>query len=57
MKPGSCAFPYFGILLTVIDPSNGQEVEWVNGKELAGVLCVKNIFPSSARTVYGDHTR
>lgn len=54
MKPGSCAHPYFGIKLAVMDAKTGEEIE---GNNVEGVLCVKQIFPSSARTVYGDHNR
>jgi len=54
MKPGSCAHPYFGIQFAVIDSTTGKEIE---GNGVEGVLCVKSIFPSCARTVYGDHNR
>lgn len=54
MKPGSCAFPYFGIQFAVVDAATGKEIPDVAA---AGVLCIKATFPSSARTVYGDHSR
>lgn len=54
MKPGSCTLPYFGIQFSVINPHTGLEVE---GNGVEGVLCIKQEFPSIARTVYGDHER
>lgn len=54
MKPGSCALPYFGIQFCVLDPLTGKEIET---EEAVGVLCIKQSFPSIARTVYGDHDR
>ena len=54
MKPGSCALPCYGIDFAVLDPSSGKEL---SGNEVEGVLAVKKIFPSVARTVYGDHDR
>jgi acetyl-CoA synthetase len=54
MKPGSCALPYFGISFAILDPMTGHELE---GGNVSGVLCIKQNFPSIARTVYGDHDR
>lgn len=54
MKPGSCTLPYFGINIAVVDPATGQELV---GNGVEGVCCVKQIFPSVARTIYGDHDR
>ena len=54
MKPGSCTLPYFGIQIAVMDPVTGQELM---GNDVEGVCCVKGIFPSIARTIYGDHER
>ena len=54
MKPGSCAFPYFGIEFSVVDPVSGKEIE---GNPAEGVLCIKKPWPSIARTVHGDHER
>mmetsp|Transcript_281 Transcript_281/g.412 ORF Transcript_281/g.412 Transcript_281/m.412 type:complete len:675 (+) Transcript_281:3-2027(+) len=54
MKPGSCAFPYFGIEFAVVDPTTGEELL---GGGVEGVLCIKKPWPSIARTVYGDHDR
>lgn len=53
-KPGSCTLPYFGIKFAVLDPKTGNKIEEM---EAEGVLCIENIFPSIARTVYGDHDR
>ena len=52
MKPGSCGRPTLGIQFAVMDPTSGQELL---GDGVSGVLCIKAIFPSIARTVYGDH--
>ncbi|KAJ1432512.1 hypothetical protein B484DRAFT_327279 [Ochromonadaceae sp. CCMP2298] len=54
MKPGSCAFPYYGIDFAIVDPKSGEEL---TGPNVEGVLCVKKPWPSMARTVYGDHDR
>eukprot|EP01041_Mallomonas_annulata_P004796 gene4796-9562_t len=54
MKPGSCAFPYFGIQFAIVDPVSGLELE---GGGVEGVLCIKGLWPAVARTVYGDHDR
>lgn len=54
MKPGSCAFPYYGIEFAVLDPQNGKEL---SGNNVEGVLCIKHPWPGMARTVFGDHDR
>mmetsp|Transcript_8308 Transcript_8308/g.7440 ORF Transcript_8308/g.7440 Transcript_8308/m.7440 type:complete len:691 (+) Transcript_8308:19-2091(+) len=54
MKPGSCAFPFFGINFAILDPTTGKEL---TGDEVVGVLCIKNSWPGIARTLYGDHDR
>jgi len=54
MKPGSCALPYFGIQFAIVDSATGVELE---GGGVEGVLCIKGLWPSIARTVYGDHDR
>eukprot|EP00428_Durinskia_dybowskii_P061331 CAMPEP_0170369332 /NCGR_PEP_ID=MMETSP0117_2-20130122/7926_1 /TAXON_ID=400756 /ORGANISM="Durinskia baltica, Strain CSIRO CS-38" /LENGTH=661 /DNA_ID=CAMNT_0010624043 /DNA_START=14 /DNA_END=1999 /DNA_ORIENTATION=+ len=54
MKPGSCAFPYYGIEFAIVEPQSGKELE---GNGVEGVLCIKKPWPSIARTVYGDHDR
>ena len=38
MKPGSCAFPYFGIEFVILDPATGVELL---GPNVEGVLCLK----------------
>jgi acetyl-CoA synthetase len=54
MKPGSCTVPYYGIQFAILDPNTGKEIE---GNDVEGVLCIKDSWPSIARTVYGDHDR
>ena len=54
MKPGSCTKPFYGIQLAVIDPQSGKEK---TETEAEGVLCIKHPWPSTTRTVYGDHER
>jgi acetyl-CoA synthetase len=54
MKPGSCSLPYFGIQIAVVDPTSGEELV---GNGVEGVCCIKAIFPSIARTLFGDHER
>jgi len=51
-KPGSAAYPFFGIEPVLID-QEGKEIEG-EGK---GQLCIRNSWPGQARTVYGDHAR
>ena len=43
MKPGSCAFPYFGIDFAIVDPVSGKEVL---GNGVEGVLCIKQPWPA-----------
>lgn len=52
-KPGSATFPFFGID-PVLRDKDGAEVE---GNDVKGMLCMRNPWPSIARTVYGDHER
>jgi len=54
MKPGSCAFPYYGIQFAVLDSQSGKEI---TTPEAQGVLAIKARWPSITRTVYGDHDR
>ena len=61
MKAGSCALPYYGIEFAVLDPTTGAELakssdETTHGT-VEGVLAIKQIWPSIARTIYGDHER
>ena len=54
IKPGSCAFPFFGIDPVILDPDTGQETKFP-GQE--GALFIRKPWPGMARTVYGDHER
>jgi len=54
MKPGSCSFPSPGIKFAVLDAQSGEEL---TGNDVEGVLCIKEPWPSVARTIYGDHER
>ncbi len=51
-KPGSCAIPFFGVDLAVVD-RDGQEVPADTG----GYLVIRKPVPSMLRTVYGDDER
>ncbi|MDQ0190202.1 acetate--CoA ligase [Alicyclobacillus cycloheptanicus] len=52
MKPGSCGVPFLGHALDVTD---------LDGKPVPdgtpGYLVIRNVFPSLARDVFGDHDR
>lgn len=52
LKPGSATFPFFGIQPALVD-ENGKELEGVCN----GYLCLKGSWPSTFRTLYGDHAR
>eukprot|EP00803_Ostreobium_quekettii_P003066 evm.model.scf_2786.1 EVM.evm.TU.scf_2786.1 scf_2786:12831-14819(-) len=52
LKPGSAAFPVFGIQPVVLD-DKGNELEG----EATGVLAIKAPWPSIMRTVSGNHKR
>lgn len=43
MKPGSCAFPYYGIEFAIVDPLSGAELQ---GNGVEGVLCIKKPWPA-----------
>ncbi|CAE6443101.1 unnamed protein product [Rhizoctonia solani] len=53
-KPGSATVPFWGIEPVILDPVTGKELE---GNSVEGVLCVRNAWPSIARSVYKDHAR
>ena len=53
IKPGSCAFPFFGVDPVILDDA-GQPVKYPNEE---GVLCIRRPWPGMARTVFGDHER
>lgn len=55
-KPTYATYPLPGIQPVLLD-SNGKEIPFENGKESEGNLCIKNPWPSVARTIYGDHKR
>jgi len=53
IKPGSCAFPFFGVDPVILDET-GEEVRYPNQE---GVLCIRKPWPGMARTIYGNHDR
>lgn len=53
-KPGSASLPFFGIQTALIDPVSGTEI---HGNDVEGVLVVKDLWPSMARTVYRNHAK
>ena len=54
MKPGSCAYPFYGVNLAVLDATTGKELK---GNDVEGVLAIKGSWPGMAKTVFGDHER
>jgi len=52
-KPGSATYPFFGIDVVLKD-KDGKEI---HGNSVSGVVCIRNPWPSIARTIYGDHDR
>ena len=52
LKPGSATKPFFGVVPAICD-EKGNELEG----EAEGLLCIKQAWPSMARTVAGDHER
>ncbi len=54
IKPGSCAFPFFGVEPVILDPDTGKEVQFP-GQE--GALFIRRPWPGMARTVYKNHER
>ena len=52
MKPGSAAFPFFGVDPVVVR-QDGSEAEANEG----GYLCIRKSWPGFMRTVYGDPER
>lgn len=53
IKPGSCSFPFFGVVPVILDDV-GEEVK---SPDQEGVLCIKKPWPGIARTLFGDHER
>jgi acetyl-CoA synthetase len=52
MKPGSAMMPFFGIEPALLN-EEGEELEGV----ASGYLAIKKPWPSTLRSVYGDHKR
>ncbi len=52
LKPGSAAKPFFGVVPVLLD-EEGMELVG----EAEGLLCIKQAWPSMARTIAGDHER
>lgn len=53
-KPGSATVPFFGVQPVILDPHSGKVLE---GDNVEGILCIKNHWPSIARTIWQDHNR
>ena len=53
-KPGSATVPFFGVEPVILEPQSGKILE---GNSVEGVLCIKNPWPSIARSVNQDHNR
>lgn len=53
LKPGSCAFPFFGVDPVIVDEA-GNEIQYPHQE---GALCIKRPWPGMARTVYKNHER
>ena len=51
-KPSCATLPFFGVQLAILD-DKGEELK---GEE-PGNLCIKDSWPSQARTIFGDHER
>ncbi|PZD77021.1 acetate--CoA ligase [Mesonia sp. K7] len=54
-KPTFATLPLPGVLPALMD-EDGKEIVF-NGKEIQGNLCIKNPWPSMARTIWSDHER
>ena len=52
LKPGSAAFPFFGVELALL----GEDGRAIEGPG-SGYLAIKSSWPSQIRSVYGDHQR
>lgn len=53
-KSGSATVPFWGVEPVLLDPTTGQVL---TGKEVEGVLAIKQPWPAMARTIKGDHNR
>jgi acetyl-CoA synthetase len=57
MKPGSCAYPSFGIEPVLLHAESGKEIPFVPGQTSSGVLAIKQPWPGLCRGVFGDPQR
>ncbi|KXZ53705.1 hypothetical protein GPECTOR_6g622 [Gonium pectorale] len=53
-KPGSAGLPFFGVCPVILDPATGNEIVSTAAE---GVLALRGVWPSMARTLHGDHER
>ena len=53
LKPAFATLPLPGIQLAIMDEGKKE----VSGNEVSGSLCIKQPWPSIARTIWGDHKR
>jgi acetyl-CoA synthetase len=52
LKPGSAAWPFFGVQPAIVDQS-GKKLEGA----CEGLLCIADSWPGQARSIHGDHAR
>ncbi|MCD6034406.1 MAG: acs [Rickettsiales bacterium] len=52
LKPGSAAFPFFGVQPVIVD-EKGNELRGA----CEGYLCINDSWPGQMRSVFGDHKR
>jgi acetyl-CoA synthetase len=53
LKPAFATLPLPGIQLAIMNEAKKE----MNGNEVSGSLCIKQPWPSIARTIWGDHKR
>ena len=53
LKPAFATLPLPGIQLAIMDEGKNE----MSGNEVSGSLCIKQPWPSIARTIWGDHKR
>eukprot|EP00457_Paulinella_chromatophora_P001748 gb/GEZN01001750.1/.p1 GENE.gb/GEZN01001750.1/~~gb/GEZN01001750.1/.p1 ORF type:complete len:892 (+),score=89.81 gb/GEZN01001750.1/:341-2677(+) len=53
-KPGSATLPFFGVQPAILDANTGKELP---DGPAEGLLALKFPWPSTIRTIYGDHAR
>ncbi|MCF8330052.1 MAG: acetate--CoA ligase [Crocinitomicaceae bacterium] len=53
LKPAFATLPLPGIQLAIMDEAKKE----MSGNEVSGSLCIKQPWPSIARTIWGDHKR